>query len=46
MSEHQTEIAQKVDDNLGNTDGYMTVVLVNRNAEDLRADGGNQWLWL
>jgi len=41
MSEHQTEIAQKVDDALGNTDGYMTVVLENRNGADLRIDGNH-----
>ena len=40
LNEHQTEIAQKVDDNGGNTDGYLAVVLVNRNGEDLRI-GGN-----
>lgn len=41
MSEHQTEIAQKVDDALGNTDGYMTVVLENRDGNDLRIDGNH-----
>ena len=41
MNEHQTEIAQKVDDALGNTDGYMTVVLDNRNDSDLRIDGNH-----
>ena len=41
MSEHQTEIAQKVDDALGNTDGYMTVVLENRNGNNLRIDGNH-----
>ena len=38
MSKHQLEISQKVDDNLGNTDEYFCVVLVNRLYEGERSD--------
>lgn len=38
MSKHQLEISQKVDDNLGNTDDYFCVVLINRLYEEERCD--------